>query len=66
MSTLNEIAMNHARMAKIKEEESSGLSERHVQIVGGFEVAAAEGQPHVSLHLISGSQDKHLAQATVY
>ncbi len=63
MSTLNEIAMNHARMAKAKEEESTGLSERQLQIVGSFEVPVIEVQQHIPLHLIAGAQDSHLGQA---
>ncbi|MEO6679000.1 MAG: hypothetical protein ABIO21_16685 [Pseudomonas sp.] len=63
MSTLNEIAMNHARMAKAKEEESTGLSERHLHIVGSFEVPCVETQPHIPVHLIAGAADNHLGQA---
>ncbi|UVM52678.1 hypothetical protein LOY38_11920 [Pseudomonas sp. B21-015] len=66
MSTLNEIAANHARMAKAKEEESTGLSERHLQIVGNFEISSIDEQQHIPLHLITGVQDNHLAQATGY
>ncbi|RON49878.1 hypothetical protein BK666_05575 [Pseudomonas frederiksbergensis] len=63
MSTLNEIAMNHARMAKAKEEESTGLSERHLLIVGSFEVPSVEAQQHIPVHLIAGALDNHLGQA---
>ncbi|RON13319.1 hypothetical protein [Pseudomonas frederiksbergensis] len=67
MSTLNEIAANHARMAKAKEEEeSTGLNERHVQIMGSFEIPSLDEQPHIPLHLITGGQDNHLGQATGY
>ncbi|WP_318652622.1 hypothetical protein [Pseudomonas sp. PDM09] len=66
MSTLNEIAANHARMAKAKEEESTGLSERHLQIVGSFEIPSIDDQQHIPLHLITGAQDNHLVQATGY
>ncbi|CRL47567.1 MULTISPECIES: hypothetical protein [unclassified Pseudomonas] len=66
MSTLSEIAANHARMAKLQAQESSGLSERHVQIVGCFEVPVMEEQQHIPLHLIAGVQDNHLAQAAGY
>ncbi|WP_030130289.1 hypothetical protein [Pseudomonas sp. QTF5] len=65
MSTLNEIAANHARMAKAKEEESTGLSERHLQIVGSFEIPSIDEQ-HIPLHLITGGQDNHLGQAAGY
>jgi hypothetical protein len=63
VSTLNEIAMNHARMAKAKEEESTELTERHVQIVGNFEVPSLDAPPHIPLHLIAGAQDNHVGQA---
>ncbi|WP_460146075.1 hypothetical protein [Pseudomonas sp. S2_A02] len=66
MSTLNEIAANHARMAKAKEEESTELYERHVQIMGSFEIPSLDEQPHMPLHLITGGQDNHLGQATGY
>jgi len=67
VSTLSEIAANHARMAKLQEQESTGLSERHVQIVGCFEVPVMEEQQqHIPLHLIAGAQDNHLAQAAGY
>ena len=66
MSTLNEIAANHARMAKAKEEESTGLSERHLQIVGSFEIPSIDEQPHIPMHLITGGQDNHLGQASGY
>lgn len=62
MSTLNEIAANHARMAKAKEEEATGLVERQLQIVGSFEIPCPENQPQVPLHLIAGAQENHVAQ----
>ncbi|MHC8382120.1 hypothetical protein [Pseudomonas sp. LB3P14] len=65
MSTLNEIAANHARMAKALVEESTGLSERHTHIVETFEVTSIDAQ-HVPLHLIAGGQDNHFGQATGY
>ncbi len=46
-----------------KAEESTGLSERHLQIVGSFEVPCVEAQQHIPLHLIAGMQENHLAQA---
>ncbi|WP_071555170.1 hypothetical protein [Pseudomonas frederiksbergensis] len=63
MSTLNEIAANHARMAKVNEEKSTGLSERHLQIVGNFEIPSIDAQQHIALHLIVGAQDNHLVHA---
>ncbi|MGW8465968.1 hypothetical protein [Pseudomonas sp. CLCA07] len=66
MSTLSEIAANHARMAKTKVQESTGLIERHVQIVGSFEVSSLEEPPHIPLHLMAGVQDNHLGQVPAY
>ncbi|MHC8387286.1 hypothetical protein ACYZTM_04360 [Pseudomonas sp. MDT2-39-1] len=66
MSTLNEIAANHARMAMAKAAESTGLSERHLQIVGSVEIRTPDEQPHVPLHFITVAQDNHLAQAAGY
>ena len=57
MSTLNEIAMNHARMAKERAAESTELSERHLQIVGSFEVPSIEVQQNIPMHLIAGAQE---------
>lgn len=57
MSTLNEIAANHARMAKEKQEEATRLSERPLHIVGSIEVPSLENQQQVPLHLIAGAQD---------
>ncbi len=65
MSTLNEIAANHARMAKAKEAEIIALGERQVQVVGGFEVTTLEVQ-HMPLHLIAGAQDNQAGQAAGY
>jgi len=59
VSTLNEIAMNHARMAKEKAEKSTELSERHFQIVGNFEVPSIEVQQNIPMHLIVGAQEGH-------
>jgi hypothetical protein len=50
-------------MAKAKEEEATGLSERQLQIVGGFEIPCLENQQQVPLHLMAGVQDNHLGQA---
>lgn len=66
MSTLNEIAANHARMAKAKAEESTGLSERHLQVVGSIEIPCIDEPQHIPLHLITGVQDNHLGQAAGY
>jgi hypothetical protein len=66
VSTLNEIAANHAKMAKASAGESTELSERQTQRVGGFEVPSIETQQHVPLHLIAGAQDKHPAPVIGY
>ncbi|AWY43907.1 hypothetical protein DKY63_29955 [Pseudomonas putida] len=62
MSTLNEIAANHARMAREKEEEAIRLSERQLQIVGSIEMPSLENQQTVPLHLIAGAQEGLNAQ----
>ncbi|MGE8068641.1 hypothetical protein [Pseudomonas sp. NPDC089569] len=62
MSTLNEIAANHARMAKAKELEATGLSERPLQVVGSIEITSLEKPQEVPLHLIAGAQDNSLGQ----
>ncbi|WP_223547768.1 hypothetical protein [Pseudomonas sp. A-B-19] len=64
MSTLNEIAMNHARMARENAAESTEPSERQLQIVGSIEVPSIEVPQNISLHLIAGVQEGHLAHAT--
>ena len=66
MSTLNEIAANHARMAKALTGESIEVCERQPQIVGGFEVSSIDEQPLIALHLLAGVQDNHLGQAAGY
>lgn len=66
MSTLNEIAANHARMAKAKEEESTGLSERHLNIVGSFEIAGGDELQPMPLHLIAVASDNTMAQVAGY
>jgi hypothetical protein len=50
-------------MAKAKEQESTGLSERQLQIVGGFEIPSLEDQQQVPLHLMVKAQDNLVAQA---
>lgn len=66
MSTLNEIAMNHARMAKEKAAESIELSERHLQIVGSFEIPPIDVQQNIPLHLIAGAQEGHHGLAVTF
>ncbi|MBC3346867.1 hypothetical protein HU811_09500 [Pseudomonas sp. SWRI196] len=57
MSTLNEIAANHARMAKAKEEESIRLSALEGQVVGNIEIAPLEAKPQMPLHFMAGVQE---------
>ncbi|WP_150709226.1 hypothetical protein [Pseudomonas fluorescens] len=66
MSTLSEIAANHAKMAKKLAGESTELGERQPLVVGGFEVSTVDEPPHMPLHLIAGGQDSVLVQACVY
>jgi hypothetical protein len=66
VSTLNEIAANHAKMAKASAGESTELSERQTQRVGGFEVSSIEPQQHAPLHFIVSAHDNHLGQAIGY
>ncbi|MHC8287277.1 hypothetical protein ACYZUD_10730 [Pseudomonas sp. XS1P51] len=66
MSTLNEIAANHARMAKALAGESTEMCERQPQVVGSFEVSSNDEQQHIPLHLIAGVQDNPLGLAAGY
>lgn len=63
MSTLNEIAANHARMAKAKEEESTRLNALQGQIVGSFEIAPVEAKQKMPLHFMAGVQDHPFGEA---
>ncbi|WP_053150792.1 hypothetical protein [Pseudomonas sp. P97.38] len=54
MSTLNEIAANHARMAKAKQEESIRLGALQGQIVGSFEIPPIEAKQSIPLHFMAG------------
>jgi len=53
-------------MAKAKEQESTGLSERQLHIVGSFEIVTPVEQPHVPLHLVAAAQDNSLALASAF
>ena len=66
VSTLSEIAANHAKMAKKLAGESTEMGERQPLVVGGFEVSCVDQQPHMPLHLIAGAQESALAQAAAY
>lgn len=62
MSTLNEIAANHARMAKAKDEESMRLSALQSQIVGSFEIPSTQPLQEIPLHLLIGVQDSSFGE----
>jgi hypothetical protein len=64
VSTLNEIAANHARMAKLKEEESMRLSALQGQVVGSFEIPPIEAPQEMSLHFMTGVQDHSFGDAS--
>ena len=66
MSTLREIAANHARMAKAQEAASTGLSEQSLQIVGGFELPSREQRHEVPLHLVAAVQDNQGVPSAAY
>lgn len=66
MSTLNEIAANHARMAKAKEEESTRLNALQGEIVGSFEIPPAEAKQEMPLHFMAGVQEHSLGEAAGY
>lgn len=63
MSTLSEIAANHAKMAKIMAGESTEICERQPLVVGGFEISSVDEQPHMPLHLIASAQENPLMQS---
>jgi len=65
VSTLNEIAANHARMAKALADEAATLGEREVQIVGGFEIVCMEVEC-MPLHLMVASQESQSGQVLGY
>jgi hypothetical protein len=66
VSTLNEMAANHAKMAKTLARESTPMGERRSLIVGGFAVSPVDEPPHMPLHQVAGVQDMPLGQATGY
>jgi hypothetical protein len=53
-------------MAKAKEQESTGLSERQAHIVGSIEISSPVEQPHVPLHLVAAAQDNNLVQVSAF
>jgi hypothetical protein len=53
-------------MAKEKAGKSTELSERHLQIVGSFEVPSIEEQQNIPLHLIAGAQESHHGLAATF
>lgn len=57
MSTLNEIAMNHARMVKRLAEESITVEQRQPLVVGAIEVSSIDTSHPLPLHfLIEGAE----------
>ncbi len=60
MSTLNEIAMNHAKMVKRLADESIALEQRQPLVVGGFEVSSLDTPHHLPLPFIIDVQDRNL------
>lgn len=66
MPTLNEIAANHAKMAKTLTREPTEACERQHLVVGGFEVSSVDEPQHMPLHLIVEAQDNPLGQAAGY
>ncbi|WP_434569137.1 hypothetical protein [Pseudomonas sp. Z3-8] len=63
MSTLNEIAANHARMAKLKEEESMRLSALQSQVVGSLELPVTHTEQQMPLHFLTILPDHAFADA---
>lgn len=63
MSTLNEIAMNHARMVKRLAEESITVHPRQPLVVGAIEVSSIDTPPHLPLHLLIEGADYTLADS---
>jgi len=53
-------------MAKAQEAVSTGLNERHLQVVASFEMPAMDVAHQVSLHLVAGAQDNHAGQAAAF
>lgn len=64
MSTLNEIAANHARMAQALA-DAIALGEREAQVVGGFEIVSMEVEC-APLHLLVAAQDSQTGQVPAY
>ncbi|MDD2056659.1 hypothetical protein N5D52_14445 [Pseudomonas sp. GD03860] len=60
MSTLSEIAMNHARMVKRLAQESLEQEARQPLVVGGFEVSTLDTPEHMPLHFIMDTQDRNI------
>jgi len=60
VSTLSEIAMNHARMVKRLAEESIAPLERQPLVVGSFDVTAIEVPHHLPLHFLMDAQDRSI------
>jgi hypothetical protein len=65
VSTLNEIAANHARMAKLMEEESMRLSAIQSQIVGSIEIPSTQPAKEMSLHFLTRAPEHVFAEAVL-
>ncbi|WP_030138081.1 MULTISPECIES: hypothetical protein [Pseudomonas] len=65
MSTLNEIAANHARMAKLKEEESMRLNALQSQIVGSLEMPSTQPTHEMPLHFLTIATEHVFAEAVI-
>ncbi|MFK0089203.1 hypothetical protein ACIQUS_18155 [Pseudomonas sp. NPDC090755] len=65
MSTLSEIAMNHARMVKRLAEESIATQERQPLVVGNFDVSAMDTPHHLPLHFLMEDRNIDLISAAV-
>jgi len=66
VSTLSEIAANHAKMLQSLAGESTEMCERQPIVVGSFEVSSIEEQPRVPLHLIVNAQDAPIGLVAGY
>ncbi|RWU21389.1 hypothetical protein DM813_19625 [Pseudomonas alkylphenolica] len=58
MSTLNEIAMNHAKMVNRLAQESITLEQRQPLVVGGFEVSSLESPQPLPLPFLIDVPDR--------
>ncbi|MGE8152506.1 hypothetical protein ACQKP5_14795 [Pseudomonas vancouverensis] len=59
MSTLHEIAMNHAKMALEKAAELAKSNPLSLQIVSSLELPSTDARQEVALHFIASVADAH-------